>query len=284
MRLPDLHLDLSVTVCYIVSMRDYFNPLVLLAVVGLFARGMAGDGDAGVWVLVLCVTAFLVNGALSLARMFARRPVLKGVVWTVAYLILGSCAWVMLQTPATDVYEEEKNELAAQLSEWKELGKSPFASAQQERDCLVVLAAGLGKNKLLRELLALPDAGQNITVLQQAARAAVENGQRRSLQLLLEKGVSADAAVAGASLLSGAVIHGQREIVRLLLERGATPDRPDAEGVPPIMHAVINDDLPTARLLMQHGANPAAKAPDGRDAHSCSRTAEMDAVLKKEAE
>lgn len=243
-----------------------------------------GGGDAGGRALALCVTAVLVNGALCLARLFVHRPGVMGVVWTAAYLILGSCAWVMQQTPATDVYEEEKEALTEQLREWKEKGKSPFSSAQQEQDCLVVLAAGLGRHKLLSDLLALPEAARNIALLEQAARTAVENGQRRTLLLLLEKGVSTDAMPDGGSLLSAAVIQGQRKMVSLLLECGANADRTDADGVPPIMHAVINDDLPTARLLMQHGANPGIMPPDGRNAFSCSRTEEMDAVLKKEAE
>ncbi len=269
-------------VCYIDSMRDYFNPAALLAVVGLFAWGMADGGNAGVWALAICVTAFVVNGALSLARMLARRPVLMGIVWAAAYLILSTCAWVMLQSPASDVYEEEKAALQLRLTEWKELGKSPFTSPQREQDCLVVLAAGLGKNKLLRELLELPEARQNAALLQLAAQAAVENGQKRALQLLLEHGVSADSFTEGASLLSTAVINGRRDMAELLLKGGAQPNAPDAEGIPPIMHAVINEDLSTARLLMQHGADAARKAPDGRDAHSCSRSEEMDAILRKQ--
>lgn len=265
-------------------MRDYFNPLVLLVVVGMFAWGMLdaeGSGiNAGVWAMAVCVSAFLVNGALSLARLITHRPSLMGVVWSVAYLILSACSWVMLYAPETDVYAEEKSALKAQLSAWKELGASPFASAQQERDCLLVLAAGLGKNQLLRELLALPEAAQNMDVLQRAAHAAVENGRRKSLQLLLEAGVSADARVVGVSLLCSAAVNGHRDMALLLLERGANPNGADADGIPPIMHAVINDDLPMARILMQAGANPAAKAPDGRDAHSCSRTAEMDDILQ----
>lgn len=266
-------------------MRDYFNPLVLLVVVGMFAWGMLdaeGSGvNAGVWAMAVCVSAFLVNGALSLARLITHRPSLMGVVWSVAYLILSACAWVMLYASETDVYEEEKSALKVQLAAWKEQGVSPFASAQQEQDCLLVLAAGLGKNQLVRELLALPEAEQNKEMLQKAAHAAVENGRRKSLQLLLDAGVSADTVVEGGSLLSAASVNGQREVAALLLERGANPDRADADGIPPIVHAVINDDLPMARMLMQAGANPAAKSPDGRDAYSCSRTAEMDEVLQK---
>lgn len=262
-------------------MRDYFNPAALLAVVGLFAWGMTDGGNAGVWALAICVTAFVVNGALSLARMMARRPVLMGVVWSAAYLILSSCAWVMLQSPESDVYEEEKAALQQRLTEWKELGNSPFTSPRQEQDCLVVLAAGLGKNKLLRELLELPEARQNSGLLQLAARAAVENGQKRALLLLLEHGVSVDSAAGGGSLLSSAVINGRRDIAELLLKGGAQPNAPDAERIPPIMHAVINEDLPTARLLMQYGADAARKAPDGRDAHSCSRSEEMDGILNR---
>lgn len=264
-------------------MRDYFNPAVLLGVVGLFAWGMADGDNAGLWALAICVSAFLVNAALSLARMLAHRPVLMGVVWAAAYLILSSCAWVMLQSPQSDIYEEEKEALQLRLTEWKELGYSPFASPQQEQDCLVVLAAGLGKGKLLRELLKLPEAQQNIGVLQLAAATAVENGQKHSLQLLLDFGVSADSSAQGSSLISTAVINGRHDIAELLLMAGAQPDSPDAEGIPPIMHAVINNDLPTARLLMQYGADASRKAPNGRGAHSCSRSEEMDAILNKQS-
>ncbi len=202
------------------------------------------------------------------------------IVWTVTYLILGSCAWVMLQSSEEDAYEEEKAALETRLTAWKSTGASPFTAPRGEEDCLVVLASGLGKNKLLRELLELPEAQRNEEILLLAAHAAVENGQKRSLMLLLEHGIHADSTAGGASLLCTAVIHGRHDIAGLLLKNGASPNSPDAEGIPPIMHAVINDDLPTARLLMQHGADASQKAPDGRDAHSCSRSEEMDTVLK----
>lgn len=262
-------------------MRDYFNPLVLLIVVAVFAWGMSGEPGAGVWAMMLCVTAFLVNGALCLARILTHRAALMSVIWSAAYLILGSCAWVMLQTPVQDEYEDEKKAFQYCLQEWKNHGKSPFDAVLQERECLVVLAAGLGKQKLLTELLALPEARQNAAVLQQAAAAAVENGKLQTLRLLLQNGVSADAVVDGTSLLSVAVIQSRREVVEYLLECGAKADCTDADGISAVMHAVINDDLPSVRLLMRHGANPAAQAPDGRDAYSCSRTAEMDAALMK---
>lgn len=274
-------MHLSGGICYIGCMKDYFNPLLLLLVVGLSAWGMNGDREMALWCVCMCVSLFFVNGALCLARVVTRRPALMVCVWSVAYLILGSCAWVMYTAPETDCLEEEKAAFAEQLKGWRETGLSPFVSADRERDCLVVLAAGLGKHQLLHELLLLPEAAGNMSALQLAARSAVENNRLRSLRLLLEHGVSADAVVQGTPLLGTAVIHGCQDSVQFLLEQGANPNLPDADGVPLIMHAVINDDLVTAQLLMRYGVNPLAKDADGRDAPSCSRTAEMDAVLSR---
>lgn len=264
-------------------MRDYANPTLLLIVVGLFAWGLTyGDQGtaAGAWAMGLCITAFLVNGALCLARALTRRPSLMSVVWSVVYLILAGCAWVLVSSPQEDVYAEERESLNRQLNSWKEQGQSPFATAQQEQQCLLILAAGLGKNHLLRELLALPDAGNHPEVLQAAAAAAAGNGRKKALQQLLEAGVDVNTRVAGTSLLCTAVVNGCPDNAELLLTLGASPHPADAEGVSPIMHAVINEDLSMARLLMKHGADPTQKNADGRDAFSYSRTEEMDAVLQ----
>lgn len=266
-------------------MRDYANPTLLLIVVGMFAWGVSGttgNGDAiAISTMGLCITAFMVNGALALARALTRRPSLMCVVWSVAYLILSGCAWVMWNSPDDDIYAEDKEALTTQLKSWKESGLSPFASPQEEQECLMVLAAGLGKNRLLRELLALQDSAKQ-EVINRAAAAATENGRKKSLQLLLDAGVNPDTKEEKGSLISLAAINSRRDIAALLLERKANPNLPDAEGIPPIMHAVINEDLPMVKLLISYGAQPSAQAPDGRDAFSCSRSEEMDAALNGE--
>ena len=53
----------------------------------------------------------------------------------------------------------------------------------------------------------------------------------------------------------------------------------DENGVPAIMHAVIDNNRAIARLLMKNGANPKLQDRTGRDAASCSRTSEMDDIL-----
>lgn len=265
-------------------MKAFVNPFILLIVMGLFAWGLTDRAeygtDAGLWAVVVCATAFVVNGALCLSRGLTHRPALMSAVWTVVYLILSACGFILLNTPTDDIYAEDKAALSEQLKGWKEAGKSPFANEREEQECLIVLAAGLGKNHLLRQLLELPEAAKNADVLAKAAKAAAENKQKKALSLLLEAGVPVDAVSDGSSLLCTAVVNGNRDIVKFLLEKGANATLPDADGVSPIMHAVINDDLTSAGALMKHGANPAAKAKDGRDAFSCSRTAEMDEVLQ----
>lgn len=265
-------------------MRDYANPTLLLIVVGLFAWGLTYSAESGaatgVWAMGLCTTAFIVNGALCLARMVTHRPALMSAVWCAVFLILTACAWVMFSAADDDIYAEERAAYNNRLREWKELGQYPFTSPQQEQECLLVLAAGLGKHRVLRELLDSPEVAQHSDVLQQAAMTAAGNGQTKALYLLLNAGVDANTTFHGTSLICAATIHGNLDTVKLLLQRAANPNIGDTEGISPIMHAVINEDIRMVRMLMQHGANPAQKAADGRDAHSCSKSEEMDTALQ----
>jgi ankyrin repeat protein len=54
--------------------------------------------------------------------------------------------------------------------------------------------------------------------------------------------------------------------VRALLEAGADPDAPERAGYTPLHAAAHLDDPELVRLLLEHGADASAAAPDGTDA------------------
>lgn len=258
-------------------MRDYVNPLVLLAVMALLACRMSGVGSAGtldVWLLTLCVTAFIADATLAVARAMTHRRALMSVVWAVVYLVLGSCVWVMRSAPAA--VDEEFTAYLELQSAYRQ-GADPLA-ADDEGDCLFTVAASLGGESVVRELLQkhspVPGA-----LLAEAGRRASENGKASVLKLLLEAGLPADAAVESTTLLCAAAQNARLNTMKLLLEQGASPNLADAEGVTPLMHAVLADFAPAVRILLLSGANTEAVDANGRDASSYSRSAAVSELL-----
>ena len=139
------------------------------------------------------------------------------------------------------------------------------------------MAAYLGKKRVVEELLTRGDipAGQP----EVAACRAAEAGRADVLELLLAGGVQANAAVAGTTLLCAAVQNGQRVAVELLLQAGADANLADAEGTPPLVHAVLADSVPVVRLLLKAGADAGRTDAAGRDPISYSRSPSMDSAL-----
>jgi uncharacterized protein len=66
--------------------------------------------------------------------------------------------------------------------------------------------------------------------------------------------------------LNSAAAAGDHDAVRALLEAGAAPDVREGAGFTPLMVAAHLDDPALARMLLDHGADPALAAEDGRDA------------------
>ena len=58
-------------------MKDYANPLLLLIIIALLSWkvsvGIETPSAVEIWMLTLCITGFIVNGLLALARAMAQR-------------------------------------------------------------------------------------------------------------------------------------------------------------------------------------------------------------------
>lgn len=270
-------------------MKSLANPVLLLAVMVILAVQVhySVDGPPEVaggisaWAMTLCAVGLLVNGALALSRALARRRrVMRLVIWSFFYLVLGSTAWV-LATNADEEARADAAALKAMLAAWpQDDAEYPFTATQETAECLLTVAARSGHLSVLQKVLSLPAAPAHTAELLQAAQAAAEAGQTAALQALLDAGVKADAPCRGGTALHAAVANGRMRAAELMLERGANPDTADADGYTPLMHAAMNDDAPMVKLLLKHGANPDIKtAQDGRDAASMTRSGEVEALL-----
>lgn len=266
-------------------MLKFANPFTLLIAVILFSWGIAAPDfspeNLPLWLITICFTSFIVNGALAVARALTHRPALLSTVWSISWLILGSCAWVMPSSlGGEDVLEEEKTVCEALISDWKMKNHSPFVAPAAGQKSLVELAAILGKNQLLRQILELPEAKQQLPVLELAAHHATDYRRPRTLKLLLEQGVSANTAPQGTPLICLAAANGHSAVINILLEYKANPNAQDTEGNTPIIHAIINNDTDMAKQLLQNGADPNIPAHNGSNAHDYAQTDQMDALLE----
>ena len=68
-----------------------------------------------------------------------------------------------------------------------------------------------------------------------------------------------------------AVLYGDRAAVAHLLELGRWVDKPDSNGLTPLMAAVLSRDAGMVDLLLQRGADPNLQAPGGDVALQMSR-------------
>ncbi len=269
-------------------MKALVNPLLLLLCIVLLAFGSVGEEpermwDYLPWVLGLCATAFCVNAVLALSRSFSRRPAMLSVGWAVVFIVFGSVAWSLAPSDEDDsVSAQERQELRERVKAWRE-GGNPY-ELDDNGDSLLLLAAGLGDEGVLRRLLREDDAALTEHAAQYAAAAmrAAERNRADSLRLLFDEGLSPDVRVEGMTLLHVAAMNKSRRAATFLLERGAKVNAPDEDGATPLHCAVVADDAVMVSLLVQQGANAAQPDAEGRDAASYARSEAVEAALRGE--
>ncbi len=268
-------------------MKALVNPLLLLLCIILLACGFHSSEAEGVWaylpwVLGLCATAFCVNGVLALSRALSHRPAMLSVGWAVVFIVFGSVAWAL--TPAKEddsLSTAERQVLRDRVTAWRN-GADPYA-LDDNGDSLLLLAAGLGREDVLKSLLEAPDAlSEHAEDYACAAHRAAERNRAGSLRLLLEAGVPVDARIEGMSALHVAALHKAHRAATVLLERGADANLGDVDGSTPLHLAVTADDAVMVAQLLQHGADPSKVDAEGRDAASNVRSEAVDAALRGE--
>lgn len=256
-------------------MKDYANPILLLAVVILMASRAFAPSEAlrdtlDMWLLAICATGMLVDGALALARALSRRPSLMCVVWSVSFLMLGCCTWAMRAMPVSE------DEAAYQQLSQGEGMQDPLAR-DDEGETLFSRAAALGKVDAMRRILSEAHPGE--AHLNEAGRRAAEGNQVEALELLAAAGMSARASVEGTPLLHSAAQNGCCEAMEWLIMRGAQTDVRDDEGSTPLIQATLSGSAAAVKLLLEKGANPKLRDATGKSPADYARSAEIADLL-----
>ncbi len=256
-------------------MKDYFNPLFTLIIVGGMAwcGAMQAEGASNqqyAWVLSLCVVGVLVNGVLALARAFTRQLSMGVVVWTTVYFVLGCCTWTIRSSPSGTeqaIYDEQRQN-AAQTN--------PLVT-DTEGESLFTRAAALGKVHDVEHILntASPTADQ----IARAALRAAENNHVSVLQTLAKFGLSATATVDGLPLLHAAAQNGACEAIDWLILSGARTNERDTTGSTALIQATLSESLPAVKLLLERGADLKLRDEEGKCAWDYARSPEMADLL-----
>jgi ankyrin repeat protein len=98
-------------------------------------------------------------------------------------------------------------------------------------------------------------AGANAASLKAALIAAVQAGNHKLIEQLLDRGVSPDTGL-DSHALNDAVHHHDIESIRLLLLFGADPNTPSKDGTTPLVAALEESFLDGATMLLKYGADP----------------------------
>lgn len=252
-------------------MKDFVNPFLLLVTVGLTVWVLQGGGDdssltdPALWLLVLCVTGCVVNGALCLARSFARRPMLMAAVWSMVYLIIGSVGWVYVAETA-----DSRRDWSMGYASLRVYAETPYQT-DEAGECLLTYAAGLGKVHAVKQYMGQGGAVAQPELFAKAALRAAEAGQLRVLDVLVPAAVAVEASAEGMPLLVGAAVNGRLKSAEKLLSLGAPVNAADADGNTALMHAAVNGDTAMAKLLLQHGADVKLRNCAGQSAADSAR-------------
>ena len=255
-------------------MKDYANPILLLIVIALIAlRAMSGSESMAdqldLWLLALCVTGMLVDGALGIARALARRPSLMSVVWAVCFLALGCCIWAMRVMPVGD----------EQLAYMQQSQENPDPlSRDDEGETLFSRAAALGKADVVRDII--NKAHPSPEHIAEAARRAAESDKTDVLEELARVGLSSKTVVNGAPLLNYAAQNASRRAMQWLIMRGADVNGRDAEGSTPLIQATLYGSVSAVKLLLEQMADPKLRDNEGKRPADYSRSSEITELLE----
>ncbi len=254
-------------------MKELANIVLLLVVIALVVlRSMGGENvaeQADLWIMVVCITATVVNAALAIAGSLTRRPILSKVVWAGAFFVLGCALWTARILP-TGTEEDLYNTMRRNAQ------TDPYA-LDEEGESLFTRAASLGKrDELVRMINAkTPDQGQLVA----AGMRAAEGNHVDVLEELARVGLNAAAVWEGTPLLHAAAQNGRCEALRWLVMRGASVNMRDEAGSTALIQAVQSGSEAAVKLLLELGADAKLRDATGLRAEDYARSGGMHDLL-----
>lgn len=130
-----------------------------------------------------------------------------------------------------------------------------------------------GSSQDLRACLAdghLTDAVEERWPSRKAIEVAIEEGNVRAVEVLIEAGVSPESPLRNGGRLLSAVVDAKAnriELAAALLAAGATPDHTlDPYPGGPLHRAISRGDVALVEWLLKNGASPLARDSSGEDA------------------
>ncbi len=265
-------------------MKAFANPLLLIICILLLTFGQVvpaaeTSGVAETWALTLCLLGVIINGTLGTARAMSGYPSVQPIGWAVGFLVFGGVVWTLVSAESMGgVSSQERLLLRERVKAWHAGELSPYAM-DENGDCVLTLAAGLGKEDVVSDLFAEAPAD----IRARAAHRAAERNRTQVLRALHAAGLPMDARVEGLTPLHAAVFSKAHRAAACLLELGAPVNAADADGATPLHHAVLAEDAAMVRLLLLHGADPSLLDADGRDAASYARSEALIELLEQAA-
>jgi ankyrin repeat protein len=185
---------------------------------------------------------------------------------------------------ATPLSLASTNGSAAMIEELLKAGENPNAVVSDMSDTALMLAARTGKPDALRVLLDHgADPNKTNSEGQTALMWAVAEKNAAAAKTLIERGANVNAQThklpppsmfqtifsapfpaGGMTALLYAARQNDLESARILIEAGADVKENAADGSSPLLVATINDHYALAKFLLEHGADPNAADDKGR--------------------
>jgi ankyrin repeat protein len=174
-------------------------------------------------------------------------------------LLLISFLTFAVQAPAERFYQAiRNNDLPSLRTLIKEQGVNVADSRGQTP---LMIAAAFGSVEATQLLV---DNGANVKAVSNSGLTALHLGvgDIRKVRLLVESGADLHAAsqMGRTPLLVASYTTGASETVRFLLSKGADPKKADNSGMTPLHAAIAVNDLVSAKLLLDRGADANAQA------------------------
>ncbi len=238
--------------------RLWLNPLILTLLILLASASTFGIAPLwAAFAVGLAAAALIANATLAIAKALTQRPVFDNSMWAIAYIcMMGLQLSGTLQQKQIDFDEE--------------VWISALPSKTQDEGMQMLRAVALGKMDELPTDYA--HASQEALI---ASFVAVEYGNQKFLQHMLESGLSPETQWDGYSLLCSAIVAGQLPIVELLLDSKAQVNVLGADDLSPLMHATIMGNADCVELLQKRGAKSDMKNRNGLDARSYAQNRRM---------
>ena len=171
------------------------------------------------------------------------------------------------QNKSDEFYQSiRNNDLTALRSLVREHGTTAADSRGQTP---LMIAAAFGSFEATQLLV---DAGADVKAVSASGLTALHlaagAGDIRKVRLLVERGadIHARSQMGRTPLLVAAYTHGASDTVAFLLGKGADPNTADGSRITPLIGASNVNDVASARLLMERGADIGARAEVGQAA------------------